>query len=137
MMLDEALPGWRDRIAKLHPSLEPGHYPMAQLIAGTPRVFRYFAAAAHESPISDEESETEFGFEIKGKLELEEIRDIAALSYQYKALDLIHANVRGWITEFVPLTWDQEEHVYGYANQLEYLWISYEFGLESLFRRVW
>lgn len=104
--LDEALPKWRDRIVQLQPAVEPGHLPIAQLIAGTPRVFRYFAAAAHEATRSDEDSQIWSEFETKDELELEQVRDIAILSHQYKAIGLISENVFNWIVRFVPLAWN-------------------------------
>ncbi|KAG7293287.1 hypothetical protein NEMBOFW57_003333 [Staphylotrichum longicolle] len=117
--LDEALPKWRDRIVQLQPALEPGHLPIAQLIAGTPRVFRYFAAAAHEATRSDEDSQIWSEFEIKDELELEQVRDIAILSHQYKAIGLISENVFKWIVEFVPLAWEPEKHMMNLQKWIE------------------
>jgi hypothetical protein len=44
-----------------------------------------------------------------------------------------------WIIDSpsMPLGWKPEYHADGYSKQLEYLWISYEFGLDSMFHRVW
>jgi hypothetical protein len=135
--LDPALPGWRERISNLQPALERGSSTIAQLCAGTPRVIHYLITLAHQFVGTEGTGEMQSAVDFTNHFNLEEVRDIAVLSHQYKALWLIRDDVPEWVTKLIPLAWDPEKYSEQYANQLEYLWISFEFGLESLFRRVW
>jgi hypothetical protein len=76
-------------------------------------------------------------FKIKEKLSLKEVRDIAKLSHQYEALHLIARNVPTWVDRLVPKVWKPKNVPDTASDHLELLWISYEFGLESLFKQVW
>ena len=70
---------------------------------------------------------------------LETIRYLTMLCHKYNAAVFI-ASSAPWLfkeSTLVPLDWNHEYYKTKYANQLEYLWISYVFGLEGLFNRVW
>jgi hypothetical protein len=129
--LDKALPGWRGRIAKLRSPEAAGHLPMAELEKGTPRVFEYFIAAAHFSP-----TKRSTAFKIKDDLSLKEVSSIAMLSHDHKAQHLVAENVPDWIEKFFPRGWkleSPEEH----CDQLDYLWVAYEFGQDKIFHHIW
>ena len=136
--VDEALPGWRESIVQTHEPRESGHLPVVELVAGTPRAIQHLVAAAHLSPNPDSESDLDF-YELYEGISLEEARDIAILCHRYRAFHLLAGNVPSWLNErsLTPRDWYAEDHPDKYSDQQEYLWISYEFGLDAMFHRVW
>jgi hypothetical protein len=129
--LDKVLPGWRNCITQINDSGVPGHLPIAELAKDTPTEFDHLIAAAHFSP-----TESSPVFVIGDDLDIGEVHRIATLSNQYKALHLIAGNVPGWVKSFFPAGWKLESSN-EYRDQLECLWIAYEFGLEKIFHHVW
>jgi hypothetical protein len=131
--LDSALPGWRKRVVKNYVPLEPDHLPVAELTTATPAVFQYLVAAAHHSS----QSESPAPFAIDRHLTLNEVADIARLSFEYQASSLIAANVPGWVEEYKASDSDLDNERDLYFGQLEYLWIAFEFEVQEQFQKVW
>lgn len=130
--LDRALPGWRSQIAQTECSKLSGHLPVAEFAIGTPRVLRYFIIAAHQKDPTASTSMADYD------LTLRELRDVSILSHKFDALHLISGNISGWVDVHFPFGWqlkeseDEED-----CDQLNYLWIAYEFGLHGVFHQMW
>ncbi|KAL2016940.1 hypothetical protein VTK56DRAFT_2816 [Thermocarpiscus australiensis] len=131
--LDSSLPGWRARIVETIPPKAAGHLAIAELSDGTPQAFKHLIMAAHHSPADGDPASA---FIIQKDLILEGLCDIAKLSNQYNALQLIAGNVPRWIDNFLPRTWMFKDDPDCYADQIECLWIAYEFGLHTLFHQI-
>jgi hypothetical protein len=122
--LNEVFPTWSFLIARTYEPKAHGHFPVAELVSSTPRVFHYLVAAAHNKPLPNHFS-------------LEELRDIARLSHRFQALPLIAEYVRRWMSTPIETALLMDDSTSEYCHQLEYLWCAYEFGMPDLFRRCW
>lgn len=131
--LDTALPGWRNRVVKNYVPLEPDHLPVAELSTATPDVSQYLVAAAHHSS----GSESPRPFAIDRHLTLNEVADIAGLSFEYRASSLIAENVPGCLEEYKASDSDLGNERDLYFGQLGYLWIAFEFEAQEQSQKVW
>ncbi|KAL2125254.1 hypothetical protein VTJ04DRAFT_1619 [Mycothermus thermophilus] len=125
--LNEALPNWRRHTTYITINDE---FPIMELLPGTPLVFKWLIMAAHHP-----RTEHSGGYWIGQSLELAEIRELAKLSYQHNALHLIATSARQWIEALYPPGW-KLQNPEEYSDQLDYLWLSYELGVEKLFHDI-
>ena len=81
-----------------------------------------FSAAAHGRPDL-----------VQDDLPLQQVRDLAMLSHQHKGIRLIAPWVDQWATELFPEDQCPEDEPEKYNNEMEKIWIAYEFGFEKQF----
>lgn len=122
------MPNWRRHTTYITINDE---FPIMELLPGTPLVFKWLIMAAHHP-----RTEHSGGYWIGQSLELAEIRELAKLSYQHNALHLIATSARQWIEALYPPGW-KLQNPEEYSDQLDYLWLSYELGVEKLFHDIW
>ena len=82
-----------------------------------------FSAAAHGKPDLVHDS----------NIPMEEVRDLAMLSHEHNAIRLVAQWVTQWADGLIPDDERPEDVPEEYYNEVEKVWIAYEFGMEKQF----
>lgn len=100
--------------------------PVRELLPGTPTLLMVFSAITHSKKALVEDME----------LQLEDIAELAKLSCTYKKLSILAPWIPKWTEEAFDDDDIQEERPYQYHQEVEKIWIAYEFGLEEVFLKT-
>ena len=126
--LDSKFPAWRSLGSKTSQLTNANDTILVrEFRPGISRLVMVFSAIAHGKRALVDDMQ----------LQLHDVAELAKLSYTYKGLHLI----RPWIAEWTKDLLDEEEDLseedpYNYHQEVEKIWIAYEFGLEQLFLKT-